>query len=505
MELSHYYAVKSYSNIKGVKQYYSLLGGIMGLYGQWDGKDRCKVICDEVAKSSDVNMIVSNMINTDFGTVFVSLISHEAIRDFLMKETEYTKRDISNGVFPTKFGFGQENGQKGLNSRAVFTDFFIYDRIKSLYDPMNKIINTHFNEFIKNKKIKRNEFTQINLHDFFCGIMLDWTSLLLFGCESSEELNIDLTKYPEITKRTHFSKFFENKKQENIIKIIVLYAEMTTNQLFDPILMLTGGWLYFFSVMEIHRDYKALIKFLDKIIYDFYEKRYNEYVKIGAKSKYTNIIDLMIEHNFNCIKDNNHKDFQDKENIIGNIIVLAFAGFDTSLQASTSCIIWTSKNHQDWIDRIKNEGVENLDQIKVNCSLELVIKETLRLYSPALASFPRVVIKDMVISGVKIPRGSMLNVATGINKWNDRFIDAKKFRPERYETEVPKLKYYEYIPFYEGRRKCLGYNFALMNMRLMIGYTINTFELKVDDGFEIIMDKAVYQCSNPLVKIKLRN
>ena len=42
-------------------------------------------------------------------------------------------------------------------------------------------------------------------------------------------------------------------------------------------------------------------------------------------------------------------------------------------------------------------------------------------------------------------------------------------------------------------------------MKMMIGYTMNHFELKVDDDYEIIMDKAVYQCSNPLVKIKLRN
>ena len=389
VEVSHYYAVKSYSNTKGVKAYYSILTGFMSLYHKWDGKDRLKEINDEFSKNPNDHMVVSNMPHTGFGTVFVNLLSHEAIKDYLMKETAYTIKDLSNGILPMNLGFVTQSGQTALNNRAIFSDFFIYDRIQSLYDPMCTIINTHFNKFIKNKNIKNNEFTQINLHDFFCDITIDWTSLLLFGCESAEELNIDLSKYPEITKRTNLKKLFKDKKEENIIKVICLYSEMILEFFFDPILFLFGGWPYFFSTTEIYRDHKALTKFMNKIIIDFYQKRYNEYVQTGAKSKYVNIIDLIIEHNYNCIKNKNHKDILDNEQVIGSIIAFSFAGFDTSLQTSSSCIMWTAKNHQNWLDKIRNEGVDNLEKIKVNHSLELVMKETLRLQNPALMSFAR--------------------------------------------------------------------------------------------------------------------
>ena len=207
VEVSHYFAVKSYSGIKGVTTYYHFLNGLMSLKNSWDGKDRLKVINDKFAENDD-HMIVSNMPHTDFGTVYVCLNSHEAIKDYLMKEMESTRKDLTNGTIPINFGFTSQSGKEGLHNRAIFNDFFIYDHIQSLYDPMFSIINTHLNQFIKEKNIKNNEFTQINLREFFQEIMIDWTSLLLFGCESAEELNVDLTKYPEITKRTHLKKLF---------------------------------------------------------------------------------------------------------------------------------------------------------------------------------------------------------------------------------------------------------------------------------------------------------
>ena len=390
MEVSHYYAVKAYSNTKGVSAFYAFLGGIWSLYDKWDGKDRLKEMCDEFAKNSNHDMLVSNAPHSGFGTVYAVLVSHDAIKDYLMKETEYTRKDPTVGIFPINYGFGTESGQKALNNRGIFTDFFVYDRIQNLYDPLNSIISTHFNEFIKNKNIKSNEFTQINMADFLSHIMIDWVSLLLFGCESAEDLTIDLTKYPEVTKRTHLSKFFKDKKKETMLKIICLHSEMDIQLMIEETNLILGGWPFFFGAKEIYRDHKVLTEFINKIVMDVYEKRYNEYVKNGSKAKYVNIIDLLVEHNYNCTQNKNHKDIQSREQIIGSINVFVFAGLDTSLQTSTSCIMHTAKNHQDWISKIKNEGVETLEKIRVNHSLELVIQETLRLYGPSLTNLSRV-------------------------------------------------------------------------------------------------------------------
>ena len=82
---------------------------------------------------------------------------------------------------------------------------------------MYKILEKKLNEFVQKMNLTNKEFTQINLIRFLETILLDWTSLLLFGYGSASELNIDLTKYPEITKIKNLSDFFKNKKEINIV------------------------------------------------------------------------------------------------------------------------------------------------------------------------------------------------------------------------------------------------------------------------------------------------
>ena len=62
-----------------------------------------------------------------------------------------------------------------------------------------------------------------------------------------------------------------------------------------------------------------------------------------------------------------------------------------------------------------------------------------------------------------------------------------------------------FTPFYEGRRKCLGYNVANLNMRLLIGNMIKRFDLVMDDSRPMKFGvAALWEVSNPLVKIRLR-
>ena len=93
---------------------------------------------------------------------------------------------------------------------------------------------------------------------------------------------------------------------------------------------------------------------------------------------------------------------------------------------------------------------------------------------------------------------------TGINRWNNKYIDAKEFRPERFESEVPKLGKFDYIPFYDGKRKCLGYQLGLVNMQILIGYVINKFELNAEDYQIRMLGLGPYFCANPILGVKLR-
>ncbi len=105
-------------------------------------------------------------------------------------------------------------------------------------------------------------------------------------------------------------------------------------------------------------------------------------------------------------------------------MIFVFAGLDTSLQASTSCLLHLTKTYPEWLDKIKGDGLGSLDAIMNNKSLDLVMKEALRLWNPAPCTFWRLTIKPMEICGITIPKGHIILPPVGWNRDKPYFVDA---------------------------------------------------------------------------------
>ena len=97
----------------------------------------------------------------------------------------------------------------------------------------------------------------------------------------------------------------------------------------------------------------------------------------------------MVHNNKKCEASGNTKDVLQQKDIIGDIMAFQSAGLDTSLQTSTTTICKLARDHPEWIDRIRADGLDTIDQISNNKSLGLVIKEVLRVHSPAFMGFFR--------------------------------------------------------------------------------------------------------------------
>ena len=145
------------------------------------------------------------------------------------------------------------------------------------------------------------------------------------------------------------------------------------------------------------KTHYAVRDLVGKKIMEFYNKKYNSHHQNSTES--SNIMDLMISHNKKCKKTGNENDILSEYEIIGHISAFIIAGLDTSLQLSTSCIMWLSNKYPEWIKNIQKDGLKDFETIEANNSLDLVIKETLRMYSPTNPLF-RAVSKDMKLSGV---------------------------------------------------------------------------------------------------------
>ena len=60
------------------------------------------------------------------------------------------------------------------------------------------------------------------------------------------------------------------------------------------------------------------------------------------------------------------------------------------------------------------------------------------------------------------------------------YPDAKQFKPERFK--IRQFSPYEYLPFGGGSRRCIGYAFALFEMKLVLTTILSNWQLELADN-----------------------
>ncbi|XP_009344943.3 desmethyl-deoxy-podophyllotoxin synthase-like [Pyrus x bretschneideri] len=132
----------------------------------------------------------------------------------------------------------------------------------------------------------------------------------------------------------------------------------------------------------------------------------------------------------------------------------------------------------------KSKVIEERDVQKMDY-LKLVVKETLRLHSPA-PLLPREARDTVQIGGFELPVKSKVI----INLWamgRDPKIwgaDAECFKPERFQGSSVDFKGFdfEFTPFGAGRRMCPGMSFGVTMVELALAELLYRFDWKLANG-----------------------
>ena len=99
--------------------------------------------------------------------------------------------------------------------------------------------------------------------------------------------------------------------------------------------------------------------------------------------------------------------------------------------------------------------------------VENIALEGLRIRPPVLA-FGRVAARDFTVKGYLVPRGAtVFTPVTVIHHQPDIYPDPDEFNPDRWTPAFREnLPRFNFVPFGIGAHKCIGEQFALMQMRL---------------------------------------
>ena len=133
----------------------------------------------------------------------------------------------------------------------------------------------------------------------------------------------------------------------------------------------------------------------------------------------------------------------DMEDMIDEFLTFFLAGQETTANTLAFCFIEIARNPliakklRDEIDLVVGDRNEITNEVLNNLNyVSCVIKETLRLWPPALAPSREVNVKDFHVNGIIIPKGTLITTNQYLNaRLEDNYKDPFLFIPERFMTK----------------------------------------------------------------------
>ncbi|XP_054582518.1 lanosterol 14-alpha demethylase isoform X2 [Eptesicus fuscus] len=281
-------------------------------------------------------------------------------------------------------------------------------------------------------------------------------------------------------------------------KVAQLYADLDGG--FSHAAWLLPGWLPLPSFRRRDRAHREI----KSIFYKAIQKRRQ------SEEKIDDILQTLLDSTY---KDGHP--LTDDE-VAGMLIGLLLAGQHTSSTTSAwmGFFLARDKTLQEkcYLEQKAVCG-ENLppltyDQLKDLNLLDRCIKETLRL-RPPIMTMMRMARTPQIVAGYTIPPGHQVCVSPTVNQrlkdsWNDRL----HFNPDRYLQDNPASgEKFAYVPFGAGRHRCIGENFAYVQIKTIWSTMLRLYEFDLIDGYfpTVNYTTMIHTPENPVIRYKRRS
>jgi cytochrome P450 len=236
------------------------------------------------------------------------------------------------------------------------------------------------------------------------------------------------------------------------------------------------------------------IQFLDSLVYRIIDER----KKLGNANEHNDLLSLLM-----AAMDEDGSQMTPKQ-LRDEIMTLFMAGHETTALTLSWAWYLLSKNpaaetrlHEELRDVLAGR-LPTIADLGGLPYLRGVVNEVLRLYPPAYI-LARTAIAPSTIGGYDLPAGSTIILSQWVTHHDARFFpDPDAFLPERWLDGLEdRLPAGAYFPFGDGPRRCIGQNFALMEVALVMATIAQKFQFRLATARRIVPD--------PLVTLRPRN
>ncbi|XP_007430653.1 lanosterol 14-alpha demethylase [Python bivittatus] len=204
------------------------------------------------------------------------------------------------------------------------------------------------------------------------------------------------------------------------------------------------------------------------------------------------------------------------DEIAGMLIGLLLAGQHTSSTTSTWLGFFLARDksiQEQCYEEQKTVCGEDLpplnyDQVKDLNLLDRCLKETLRL-RPPIMTMMRMAKTPQTVAGYTVPPGHQVCVSPTINhRLKDCWVENLKFKPDRYLQDNPAAaEKFAFVPFGAGRHRCIGENFAYIQIKTIWSTLLRLYEFDLVDGYfpTINYTTMIHTPTNPIIIYKRRS
>jgi cytochrome P450 len=183
------------------------------------------------------------------------------------------------------------------------------------------------------------------------------------------------------------------------------------------------------------------------------------------------------------LKDEHGNGLSDVE-MVHELRTMLAAGHETTATALSWAMHYLHR-HPEVLGRVLDEVRPNPAPAALGKApyLSAVCNETLRV-RPIVADVMRMVKEPITVRGIEVPAGHPVCAAVSLtHRLPELYPEPDAFKPERFLDR--RFSPYEFAPFGGGVRRCLGADFALFEMRIVLGTLLANHAWTLVDPREI--------------------
>jgi cytochrome P450 len=279
----------------------------------------------------------------------------------------------------------------------------------------------------------------------------------------------------QVVAQSLFSRDDIKDEMAELKKITESNQMMLIREMRQPYL---NWWYKLSGAIKHHLNYsKEARKILNEIIEE----------RINSNTDKDDLLDMLLKARY---EDGTA---MSRDQLIDEVLILFTAGHETTANALSFTLFLLAKNQEaqekayESASKVDLDNENHFENLAALSYVKQSLEEGMRLYPPAYY-IDRMTIEEDELGGHTIPKNTMILLAVyELHRDVDFWKSPEEFQPERFDPKHKKDFSNYYYPFGAGPRMCVGNNFAMYEMILVVARILKKFKIQsLTDNVELI-------------------